>query len=111
MQFTSKNNIKIHGLLQHPSAYIRKQSLDNILQDQKTSNDVIDAYKRLIANAVNEIEEKRVLVIQTHMFQTMQSPELMKSYFRKLTKKQEDSNDPEDLFDYAVTACVKQYIG
>ena len=86
MHFTSKNNIEMHGLLQQPSAYIRKQSLDNILQDQKKSNCVIDAYMTLIANAAYEIEEKRVLVIQTHMFQTMQSPELMKSYFRKLAK-------------------------
>ena len=107
MQFTSKNDIEIQGLLQQPSAYIRKESLDNILQDEKTPNDVIDAYMILIANAAYEIEEKRALVIQTHIFQTMQSPELMelmKSFLRKLAKKREDSNDPEDLFDYAVTA-------
>jgi len=104
MQFASKNELEIQGLLQQPSTYIRKDSLDNILQDEKTSNDVIDAEMTLIANAAYGKEEKRVHVIQTHMSQTMQSPELMKSYFRKLAKKGEDSDDPEDQFDYAVTA-------
>ena len=104
MQSSSKDDIEIQCSLQQSSALVQKESLDNILHDGRTSSDVIDGYMVLIANAAYQKEEKSVLVIQTHIFQTMQSPELMRSNFKKVAKKRDDSDDPEDQFDYAVTA-------
>ena len=57
----------------------------------------------IITNTAYQIEEKRVLIIQTHVLHTMKSPELMKNSFKNMAIRCDDSADP-DLYDYAITA-------